>query len=283
MVTKRVSIFNAQKSSSSQIPVLCFGKIHQHPDSHEAWKKRIEGVMSEKSYRDFDGINGEPTEFDWNFFTGFTTLQLCGKVTDLLSRSEEKHQKLSKEEFSFFMSMFNDISCDGKGNEEQCVANVKVVSIFAKKFGIGQWSFIGLRFAEEVVFYGRGHSTSNLGSYRGKDVVATCQQHMSNFPCNDSIVQVLAQKQRTRKTVDSLLCRSENNETMFRILVYANQLSLYGADSNMCEEQESHHDRSGRPDKVMGQSIVLSEIKAEVPLENDIPSHQNLLLQRYEE
>ena len=37
--------------------------------------------------------------------------------------------------------MFNDISCDGKGNEE-CVANSKVVSILAKKFGIGQWSFI---------------------------------------------------------------------------------------------------------------------------------------------
>ena len=29
-----------------------------------------------------------------------------------------------------------------KGNEEECVANVKVVSILAKKFGIGQWSFI---------------------------------------------------------------------------------------------------------------------------------------------
>ena len=26
------------------------------------------------------------------------------------------------------MSMFNDISCDGKGNEEECVANAKVVS-----------------------------------------------------------------------------------------------------------------------------------------------------------
>ena len=33
----------------------------------------------------------------------------------------------------------------------------------------------------------------------------------------------------------------------------------------------------------MGQSIVLSEIKAEVPLENDITSHQNLLLQCFEE
>ena len=41
------------------------------------------------------------------------------------------------------MSMFNDISCDGEGNEEECLANAKVVSILAKKFGIEQWSFIG--------------------------------------------------------------------------------------------------------------------------------------------
>ena len=41
--------------------------------------------MSEKRYRDYDGINGEPTEFEWNIFPGFTTLQLCGKINDLLS------------------------------------------------------------------------------------------------------------------------------------------------------------------------------------------------------
>ena len=51
----------------------------------------------------------------------------------------------------------------------------------------------------------------------------------------------------------------------------------------MCEEFENHQDRSGQPDVLMGQSIVLSEIKAEVLLETDIPSHHNLLLQRYEE
>ena len=51
----------------------------------------------------------------------------------------------------------------------------------------------------------------------------------------------------------------------------------------MCEEFESFQDRSGQPDVLMGQSLVLTEIKAEVPLENDIPAHQNLLLQRYEE
>ena len=72
-------------------------------------------------------------------------------------------------------------------------------------------------------------------------------------------------------------------ETIFRIIAFANQLSLSGAVADMCEEFESHQDRSGHLDVLMGQSIVLSEIKAEVPLENDIPSHQNLLLQRYEE
>ena len=51
----------------------------------------------------------------------------------------------------------------------------------------------------------------------------------------------------------------------------------------MCEEFEFHQNRSGQPDVLMGQSIVLSEIKAEDPLQNEIPSHQNVLLQQYEE
>ena len=80
-----------------------------------------------------------------------------------------------------------------------------------------------------------------------------------------------------------LQIKKQLRPTIFRIIVFANQLSLYGAVANMCEECESFHDRSGQPDVVMGQSIVLSEIKTEIFLENDIPSHQNLLLQRYEE
>ena len=41
------------------------------------------------------------------------------------------------------MSMFNDISCDRKGNKEECLANAGVVKVLARKFGVGQWSFIG--------------------------------------------------------------------------------------------------------------------------------------------
>ena len=75
----------------------------------------------------------------------------------------------------------------------------------------------------------------------------------------------------------------ETIETIFRIIVSANQLSLYGTVANMCEECESLHDRSGQPDMVIGQAIVLSAIKTEVPLDNDDPAYQNLVLQRYEE
>ena len=41
------------------------------------------------------------------------------------------------------MSMFNDISCDRKGNKDECLANAPVVKVLARKFGVGQWSFIG--------------------------------------------------------------------------------------------------------------------------------------------
>ena len=42
-----------------------------------------------------------------------------------------------------FMSMFKDISCGTKDNEEECLAHAKVVSLYARRFGKGQWSSIG--------------------------------------------------------------------------------------------------------------------------------------------
>ena len=65
--------------------VLCLGKVLQHPECNEAWKNRVAGVRAERSYRDYDAVSGESTEFEWNIFPGFTTLQLCDKVSDLLS------------------------------------------------------------------------------------------------------------------------------------------------------------------------------------------------------
>ena len=121
--------------------VLCLGKVLQHPESNEAWKNRVAGIRSEKSYRDYDAINGESTEFEWNIFPGFTTLQLCDKVNDLLSYLGQTPATFTGR--ILFMSMFNDISCDRKDNKDECLKNADYVKVFARRFGIGQWSFIG--------------------------------------------------------------------------------------------------------------------------------------------
>ena len=100
--------------------VLCLGKIHQNPESNEAWRDRIEWITSSQNVRNFDGISGEPTELEWNIFPGFDALQLYGKVTDLLSRLGEKPETFTGR--ILFVSMFNDISCGTKDNERACLA-----------------------------------------------------------------------------------------------------------------------------------------------------------------
>ena len=72
----------------------------------------------------------------------------------------------------------------------------------------------------------------------------------------------------------------ETIETIFRIIISVNQLSLYGAVAEICEEYEPLHERTGRP-IVGGQSsssIVLSAIKTEVLLDCDDLANKDLLL-----
>ena len=41
--------------------VLCLGKIQQNPESNKAWEQRLGWITSSQSYRNFDGIDEEPT------------------------------------------------------------------------------------------------------------------------------------------------------------------------------------------------------------------------------
>ena len=66
-------------------------------------------------------------------------------------------------------------------------------------------------------------------------------------------------------------------ETVFRIIISANQLSINGAVATICEEFETHRDGSGELDVLICQSIVLGEIKAEVLLQNENSSNHQIL------
>ena len=66
------------------------------------------------------------------YFPGFNTLQLSEEVKSLLLRSDETPENLKGR--IVFMSMFNDFSCGSKDNEQECLANAKLVSLNAKRF-----------------------------------------------------------------------------------------------------------------------------------------------------
>ena len=96
---------------------------------------------SSSQFGALDTIDGELMEFEWNIFPGFTTLQLCYKVQEFLSK-----MSVEPEDFTgriIFMSIFNDISSGSKENKQECELSAQLVSICAKRFSPGRWSFLG--------------------------------------------------------------------------------------------------------------------------------------------
>ena len=80
------TVINLQRAKSLSSQILCCaleGSINIR-NSTKLGRKGLKGSRPTKA-TETDGINGEPTEFEWNIFPGFTSLQLCGRVTDLLS------------------------------------------------------------------------------------------------------------------------------------------------------------------------------------------------------
>ena len=120
--------------------VLCLGKMNQNPTSSSAWEQKLSWFKSSSHYRTLDSIDGEPMEFEWNFFPGFTTLQLCNKVHEFMSKVRDPSEFKGR---IIFVSMFNDIFWGSEDNEGERNANAALVSIFAKRFPPGRWSFFG--------------------------------------------------------------------------------------------------------------------------------------------
>ena len=110
--------------------VLCLGKVNQNPTSSSAWEEKLSWFKSSSQYRTLDTIDGEPMEFEWNIFPGFTSLQLCNKVHEFMSKMGDPSECKGR---IIFMSMSNDISWGSQDNERECNANADLVSIFAKE------------------------------------------------------------------------------------------------------------------------------------------------------
>ena len=260
--------------------VLCLGRVLQHPESNEAWKNRVAGIRSEKNYRDYDAINGESTEFEWNIFPRFTTLQLCEKISDILSDLGQTPETFITGRI-LFMSMFNDISCDRKGNKDECLANVGVVKVLTKKFGVGQWSFIGPG-SEKKWFFVEENSPQGAWDHIADEMLLEFAEsgHLT-FRATTPLSRCILKSKGRGKLSIHFAADGDTIDTIYRMILSVNQLNVYGAGAAVCEEFESHQDGSGKPEILMCQSIVLGEIKAEVPLQNEYSMNDQILWQQY--
>ena len=86
----------------------------------------------------------QSTETQWNssgiFSQDSLHWRLVREVQKFMSKMGEPEQFQGR---NIFMSMFNDIIWRYKDNETECIANSTRMSLFAKRFPAGQWSFLG--------------------------------------------------------------------------------------------------------------------------------------------
>ena len=245
--------------------VLCLGKIFETPQSNDAWKQRLGWLKSSSKYRYFDRIDGEPMELEWNIYPGFNTLQLSEEVKRLLFRLDETPENFTGR--ILFMSMFNDISCGSKDNEKECLANAKLVSLYARRFGNGQWSFIGPGSEKKWYCVSEDSPQEVWDNIAERMLAEFAESGCPIFRAASPLSRGQLKSKGHGKLSIHYAADLETVETIFRISVSANQLSLYGAVAVICEEYESLHERTERP-VVMEQSsssFVLSLIKTEIP------------------
>ena len=70
-------------------------------------------------------------------------------------------------------------------------------------------------------------------------------------------------------------------DTIFRIILSDNQLSIYGTVAALCEEIEAHQDKKGQFVILVGPSIVLGQVKADAPLHYEDPMNDQIIWQQY--
>ena len=168
------------------------------------------------------------------------------------------------------MSMFNDISCDRKGNKDECLRNAESVKVFARRFGVGQWSFVGP--GSEKKWYSAENSPQGAwGNIAEEMLLEFAETEHPTFRATTPLSRGILKSKGRGKLSIHFAADEHTIDTIFRIILSVNQLSVYGAVAAFCEEFGSHQDGSGEPEILMGQSIVLGEIKAEVPLQNEKP------------
>ena len=117
--------------------MLCLGGLNAHDDAIRRWKDKVSTLQMYNTFRSLQGLDGEPIEFEWKIPPGFSALQLLHTI-----QNDLEGKCINPEEFSdriIFMSMFDHIDLEKKGNEDTCALTSGTIRDYASKFKDGHY------------------------------------------------------------------------------------------------------------------------------------------------
>ena len=134
-------------------------------------------------------------------------------------------------------------SCDRNGNKDEYSKNANFVKTFVGRFGIGQWSIYW-----DQVLRRSGALPRTVhkepGQYCGKDgswnLVSGCPIFCATTPLSRGHLK----SKRRGKLSMHFTANQDAIDTIYRIILTVNQLSVCGAMATICEEFKDHQDRT---------------------------------------
>ena len=156
-----------------------------------------------------------------------------------------RNQRISQE--GFYSCRCSTTFPAGSKDNEKCLANAKLVSLYAKRFAKGQWSFIGPGSEKKWYCISEDSPQGVWDNMAERMLLEFAESGCPIFRATSPLSRGRLKSKGHGKLSIHYAADLETVETIFRIILSANQLSLYGAVAEICEEYESLHERTVSP------------------------------------
>ena len=134
------------------------------------------------------------------------------------------------------MSMFSDISWGSKDDKKECESNAQLVPLYAKRFGAGQWSFFGPGSEKKWYSISEDSPQGEWDKMAELMMLKIAESGHPVFRATSPLSRGRLNSKGGGKLSIHYCADLETIETVFRTITSVNQLSLYGAVVEMCEE-----------------------------------------------
>ena len=208
--------------------VLCHGRIIHPSEANVKWKDQTQCFQQSNQYAEFSGSNGEPIEFEWNIFPGFTSIEILKHIQKDLTAWQVNPDHF--EGGILCNSMLNDIDWTKNENYSECISNAREV-LTPKSFSEDIGHSLVLEMKKNCTELALSSQKENGTS---KPIRWLMYAHRVVIPYSHA--QVRPAEEHWSENKDETLCTSQQaqKKLIMRTVQSTNQLGIYGAVSSWC-------------------------------------------------